>query len=284
MTSDKVVYLHRRESDNEIFYIGMGSDSRPYDSVGRSNYWKSYVNKYGNPIIEILQSSLSVDEAIELEMFLIELIGRRDLDTGTLVNLTVGGEGIVGSTCLNKPLICLETGLLFDSIKSYCDYTGEKHSSVSMFLNSTNSKRIPKNVRFVEDNRIIWKKEIDIDTELMDRDVYCNIDGVDLICEDYDYELDSLTQKSIDNFNKNYKELSYYDKNIIELLVLEGYSLSKLSEATGIGRSSIYNTYCNAIDKVKLNKNTTDTTKGTYKLKKLNENKLRNYILKSKNN
>lgn len=89
---NKVVYLHRRNDDLSIFYVGMGSKKRPYSKRDRNNYWNNVVKKHGY-YTEIVADNLSVEDAYELEMFLISELGRKDLGTGRLVNLTDGGDG-----------------------------------------------------------------------------------------------------------------------------------------------------------------------------------------------
>lgn len=86
-----VVYRHLK-LNGEIFYIGMGDPKRPYNRSGRSVYWHNIVNKHGR-IVEILAENLSCEEAYILEIKLVAFYGRRDLNKGTLVNLTDGGEG-----------------------------------------------------------------------------------------------------------------------------------------------------------------------------------------------
>ena len=88
-----LVYRHRTLDTKEVFYIGIGGYNRPYKKHGRTLYWKNIVNKHGYSI-EILQNNLSWEEACELEELLILEYGRRDLNTGYLVNMTSGGEGI----------------------------------------------------------------------------------------------------------------------------------------------------------------------------------------------
>lgn len=86
------VYTHLKKDTNEIFYVGMGSIQRPYAKINRNRFWINIANKYDYDIC-ILGKNLTKDEAIELEIEMISKIGRRDLGTGTLVNLTKGGEG-----------------------------------------------------------------------------------------------------------------------------------------------------------------------------------------------
>lgn len=94
---NKVVYRHRRLDTNEIFYIGMGYLKRAYskDAAKRNQIWNRIVNKTEYKI-EILAENLSWEDACELEEFLILSYGRIDLKTGSLANLTNGGDGSKG--------------------------------------------------------------------------------------------------------------------------------------------------------------------------------------------
>ena len=89
-----IVYLHRRTDNNEIFYVGIGNNiKRAYDVKNRSNkHWKGIVKKYGH-IVEIIENDLSWKDACIKEKELIKKYGRIDLNEGTLVNMTDGGEG-----------------------------------------------------------------------------------------------------------------------------------------------------------------------------------------------
>jgi len=92
-----ILYRHRRLDTNEIFYIGIGKEEkRAFNKKDRSNFWKSIINKTDYSI-EIIADDLSWEDAKELEIFLISLYGRRNLGTGTLVNMTDGGDGTLGS-------------------------------------------------------------------------------------------------------------------------------------------------------------------------------------------
>lgn len=94
-----IVYRHIRLDKNEPFYIGVGVDKRrAYQVIQRSKYWKSIVNKTEYEI-EILFDDLTYEQAKEKEKEFIALYGRKDLGTGTLVNMTDGGEG-----CLNPSI------------------------------------------------------------------------------------------------------------------------------------------------------------------------------------
>ncbi len=88
-----VVYQHRRNDTNEVFYIGIGKNtSRAKKKHQRNSYWHRIVNKYGYTI-EILYKNITWEKAIKEEIRLIKKYGRKDLKKGNLANQTNGGEG-----------------------------------------------------------------------------------------------------------------------------------------------------------------------------------------------
>lgn len=94
------VYRHIRMDKNEPFYIGIGSDcegnyTRANSAHRRNNHWKSIV-KNTNYCIDIMLDELTWNFACEKEVEFIKMYGRRNIGTGVLVNLTDGGEGLVG--------------------------------------------------------------------------------------------------------------------------------------------------------------------------------------------
>ncbi len=93
------VYTYTRLDKNEIFYVGIGSDSkykRAKNLSLRTDYFKKIINK-SKYKLDIILDDLTWDEACLKEIELIALYGRKDLGTGNLVNFTDGGEGRKGS-------------------------------------------------------------------------------------------------------------------------------------------------------------------------------------------
>lgn len=92
------VYRHIRKDTDQVFYIGIGTDSNGKytraKSINRNRYWKRIASKTDYEV-EILFDDISKEEAINKEIEFIQLYGRRDLGIGTLCNLTDGGEGVV---------------------------------------------------------------------------------------------------------------------------------------------------------------------------------------------
>lgn len=92
------LYEHIRLDTNEVFYVGIGSDkdySRAYTTHKRNKFWKNIINKTKYEVI-IKEDNKTWEEIIKLEKYYISYYGRRDLNKGTLVNLTDGGEGTYG--------------------------------------------------------------------------------------------------------------------------------------------------------------------------------------------
>lgn len=114
----------------EPFYIGKGIRDRIFHHIkeakgycalrGRINYLKLHkINKIitetgRDPIIVILYKGIPETCAIEHEMALIRLIGRRDTGTGPLCNMTNGGEGgsgLIMSDSAKKKLSLIRKGI-----------------------------------------------------------------------------------------------------------------------------------------------------------------------------
>lgn len=93
------VYKHIRLDNNQTFYIGIGSDEnykRAYSKKDRNKHWHNTVN-LTEYLVEIISDEwLTWEEACEKEKFWIIFYGRADLGTGSLVNMTDGGDGQYG--------------------------------------------------------------------------------------------------------------------------------------------------------------------------------------------
>lgn len=95
---DKVVYLHRRSTDNTPYYIGIGEQTRPYRVDGRNHDWTKVFNEHGR-IVEILFSNLIEWTSKTIEVVLIfdyRRVYGKYRDGGIIVNLSDGGEGCSG--------------------------------------------------------------------------------------------------------------------------------------------------------------------------------------------
>lgn len=90
------VYIHRKASTGEPFYVGKGLlPDRPASKSKRSVPWRRTVAKHGL-VIDVVAYCIDDKSAQALEKLIIRDIGRRDLGLGPLVNLTDGGDGHAG--------------------------------------------------------------------------------------------------------------------------------------------------------------------------------------------
>ena len=95
------------EFEYEPFYVGKGHNNRYLSHLIEANNIKNKSWKHNkirkikkelkcDPIIKIIHNNLYEKEALKFEIWLIWLIGRKQLINGPLINLTDGGETIIG--------------------------------------------------------------------------------------------------------------------------------------------------------------------------------------------
>lgn len=105
--SNHYLYRHVRLDLEEVFYIGVGTKCHRWNPTSIfADYKRAFCSKYRNRIwkgivskteyrVEILLESDNYDFILEKEKEFISLYGRKDLGTGTLANLTDGGDGMI---------------------------------------------------------------------------------------------------------------------------------------------------------------------------------------------
>ena len=174
------VYRHRRLDTNEVFYVGIGkTEKRAYNKNKRSKFWKKITNKTDYSV-EIIAEVDTWEDACELEQFLIQEYGRKNLGTGPLVNMTDGGDGSVGlkhseeakqkisegnkglkhseeaklkmsiakkgkKSPNAKKVICTKTGKIWESLK---DCTIENNLNYTTVASNLNGKTLKNNTTF----------------------------------------------------------------------------------------------------------------------------------------
>ena len=84
-------YVHRRASDNLIFYVGKGQKRRAWSIKGRNTHWHNSVKKHGI-IVEIFNLFDNEKDAFADEIKLISVLS----SFMPLTNQTSGGEGVSG--------------------------------------------------------------------------------------------------------------------------------------------------------------------------------------------
>ena len=175
------LYRHINLQTDIPFYIGLGSGKnyhRAYETEGRSPEWLDIVSKH-DFYVEIVMTGLTLEQACQKEIEFIAMYGRLDLGTGILVNKTNGGTGF--KNCLytesrrNKisnyfkgrtfteehkqklkdakksnpyqsknslKLLDKNTGVVYESIRKYCEEFNINYSSLKNYLNG--NRPMPK--------------------------------------------------------------------------------------------------------------------------------------------
>ncbi len=251
--SNKVVYIHRKKSDDTIFYVGMGNPNRP-KSKYRSVVWDRTVKKHGY-YIEVLFQGLSSEEAFDIEIYLISKFGRRDKGLGSLVNLTDGGEGVSGGLGQkSKAVYNINTGESFRTIKEayegqneigYYKIVGELRG-ISV-ISDENPFRYLDNPYPEADN--LWKSIRE--NEVPFEDGFDCVDDRESIAE-----FTNVEQNALDRLNTLPK------RTLDIMLMVEDTSLRKTAEHYNLGVTGVYNTIKSIKDELLGN-----TCKGKYSTK-----------------
>ena len=183
-----IVYLHRKPCNNEIFYVGIGNSKiRSQRNEGRNTHWTRVFNKYGK-YVEIIAENISVEDARELEIFLISQIGLVNL-----CNQTLGGEGFFGGKHTKESKLKMS---LANKGRKHSEETRAKiskaHMGHSNYLKSQskearikigNASRGGKNANAKKVVNLITKKEYDCladacrELKLNYKKVSCHISG-----------------------------------------------------------------------------------------------------------
>ena len=91
-------YAYLRKSDGTPYYIGKGKGRRAFVRH------KGVSTPKDRSKIIFLKQNITEEEAIEHEIYMIAVFGRKDIKTGILLNRTNGGEGISGHTKTEKQI------------------------------------------------------------------------------------------------------------------------------------------------------------------------------------
>ena len=86
------VYLHVDPVAQEVFYVGIGNEKRPFSKFGRNKSWIEYVKSCKYDVI-VICTGLLWSESVILEKQFIKQIGRKNKGLGALLNRSDGGEG-----------------------------------------------------------------------------------------------------------------------------------------------------------------------------------------------
>lgn len=86
------VYLHKKQSNGSIFYVGKGFGNRCNKTTNRNQYWHNIVKKHGFTV-DFIATGLDEELALLVEQEKIDQLRRLGYK---LCNLTDGGDGVSG--------------------------------------------------------------------------------------------------------------------------------------------------------------------------------------------
>lgn len=138
--ADCYVYVYEDEMNRPI-YIGKGRGKRYRDHLRIAknrtkphpfyNKLKKMIRLGFKPQFHKIKENLTPEEACALEIKIIRKIGRKDLGTGTLLNMSDGGEGLLNMSPVHKEIIRKR-------------HTGKVNSPETIKKMSDSKKNIPK--------------------------------------------------------------------------------------------------------------------------------------------
>ena len=239
--NNKVVYIHRKKTNGVVFYVGIGNPDRPYkkSKESRSIYWTRTANKHGVDV-EVVKRNLSSDDACDIEIALISFFGRRDLGTGTLVNLTDGGEGVVGCNSRGKECYDIETGKVYKNIAGAAEDIGMNRttliammqedsgrintSPVRTFANPYPEDKLPKGTDYLEeqkgyDSGYVDAPEFnDYETETLRLIDLLPEDDYNLLERSYDTSVSSIAKELGLSYKSTLQRLKDIKKGILSIV------------------------------------------------------------------
>ena len=134
------VYAHIDPRLGIPFYIGKGIQKRAESLSARNTLYERFVKKMRaeghEPVVQIVYSNLSEEEALTLEVQEIARYGRRNIGTGCLLNLTDGGEGQSGLKHTEETKRKISSSLVGRSWNTGRKLTEEQRMKISETLKS----------------------------------------------------------------------------------------------------------------------------------------------------
>ncbi len=246
------VYLHKKKTTGEVFYVGKGKGRRINDNSRRNASWKQVVESCGI-IREYYLTGLQEWYALELEADLIAYYGLLIDGSGTLVNLLSKDERPAGRRYLSgiaSPRADKEKHL-FRNLKSGEEFSGTRYE----FQDKYKPKKHFVNHLFIEGNTVSndwivvdrfseeeYKTIVDNYNNPNRRKdqtkyTFCNIfSGEELHCTTYEFStLYDIKESTIRTYlcsarNKTYTKLTIKRKWYIKEVVSENALLNMASK------------------------------------------------------
>lgn len=133
------VYVHRKMTNGEIFYVGKGQGIRGWRPYNRNVIWKNKAEKHG-VLVEIVMDNLTEEIALDLERELIAFYGRISNNDGCLANvMSIGNHdpGVTGIAhyAADRRLYHFVNVFTFESYIGYrVDFIKEKKVNIKQVI------------------------------------------------------------------------------------------------------------------------------------------------------
>jgi|SRR6056297_3213142 len=158
---DKRVYAHISDVDNKIFYIGCGGKYRPTLKAQRTKEWNNTA-KFGYSV-RILKEGMMQEDALELEEFIIDTIGIKNLTNkgnhftwSNHVPWNKGKSGYLSKKSKRKMglsmarrCIDIKTKKVYETLKDACNDLNVSYSTTHKKLNG-HLKNLNNNIKYYD--------------------------------------------------------------------------------------------------------------------------------------
>jgi group I intron endonuclease len=211
----------------EPFYIGKGKGERYIEHLrsyrlSQKTYISNKINKIKksniDPFVLKIKENLSEVDALNLEVFYISIIGKKNSKSGTLVNITNGGEGVSGlKHTIESRIKMSNKGEKHPNWgKHLKDSTKSKISERLKLNNPMHNPEISERVRQKNLGRTPWNKGLntpkDICKKLSDKKTkYININLISK--NDSSNKVFDNIYEVMEYLNKCYRSVYLYLKN-----------------------------------------------------------------------
>lgn len=163
------VYELIGEGETLPFYVGKsGNIKRPQDHIRealneskkfknkhKQNKIKKFIKENKKIIINIVFSSPIEEEANMEEIRLISLYGRKDINTGFLTNMTIGGDGVVGHKHTEEAKAKITKALLERDPEIYVQIVKKNKGKMVGMKGKTHTEEAKKKISDANTGRVV---------------------------------------------------------------------------------------------------------------------------------
>jgi len=179
------VYLHRDNATNQVFYVGMGTGKRAWDTAKRSDLWRDRVCGLKDGFtVEIVEDDLTENEAGRLEYVTVEKYGSVG-EGSALTNQMLGGNTLaigIGGNLIPEGLFELAVSFPYEKIET----TKSPREATLIYLaefEEAHKPLVERKAEFVDD-RGLANHDVTYVDDVVDS-IECAMDSIESAIEDY---------------------------------------------------------------------------------------------------